>query len=64
MANWEASAVRGRGGPPTPWWLCLLLLPLVPFLALVAWLPFTMPVVLPVAVAWDYLAGRRRRAGC
>lgn len=52
MGNWEG------GGPPTPLWLCVLLLPLVSFLALVAWLPLTMPVVLPVAFAWDYLARR------
>ena len=49
-------AERG-GGPPTPIWLCLVLSPLIPLLMLVAWIPFTMPVMLPVGFVWDHLFG-------
>lgn len=47
MGNWEG------GGPPAPWWLCVLLTPLLPVLVILALLPFTIIVVLPFAVLLD-----------
>lgn len=52
-------------GPPTTFWDGIRFLPLTPFIALIAWLPFTVLVVLPIAFAWEMLAGAwQRYKGC